>query len=46
MYSIYGPALKRDGRQCRVFNDLLLPWQPVLPVRALKIQRHKKLTDN
>lgn len=38
MSSIYGPTLKRDGQGSGVFNDLLLPWQPVFPVRVLKIQ--------
>lgn len=38
MRSIYGLALKRDGQQTCVFNDLLSPWQPAFPVRVLKIQ--------
>ena len=38
MYSIYGLTLKRDVQPRCVFNDLLSPWQPVFPVRVLKIQ--------
>lgn len=38
MSSIYGPTLKRDGLRSGIFNDLLLPLQPVFPVRVLKIQ--------